>query len=172
MSVLARKRNLSKYEFYKNAVCLRRQLTLLLLRDFGMKMVRNLTIRTEHMEPQDADLLIGVLEKYHLTKIPGEYPEWLVEKLRGEVWRHACDLVSHVTRAYTVWATNRAEAEERRLEQDRAISSCECLYKDLELALSVLPVKAEKYMPYVDLIEKEIALLKGWRKGDNRRNKK
>ena len=59
MSVLARKRNLSKYEFYRNAVYLRHQITLLLLRDFGMKMVRNLTIRTEHMEPQDADLLIA-----------------------------------------------------------------------------------------------------------------
>ena len=34
--------------------------------------------------------------------------------------------------------------------------------------ISIVPVDAEKYMQYVEIIEKEIALLKGWRKGDNK----
>ena len=41
----------------------------------------------------------------------------------------------------------------------------------MQLAIDVLPIDAEKYMRYVDMIEREIALLKGWRKADNKKNK-
>lgn len=171
MSVLARKRNLSKYEFYNNAVRLRKQIVLFLLRDFGAKKVRNVKIDTGKMEPQDADLLLGVMEKYHITKFPGEYPDWLLEKLRDSIWQCLLDLVSNITTAYSIWATNSSEAELRRLSQDKAIAACERLYKEFELAIELLPTDVQKYMPYVESIEREIALLKGWRKKDNRRKK-
>ena len=54
---------------------------------------------------------------------------------------------------------------------DAAIADCESLLKELELAIDVLPIDAEKYMRYVEDIEREIALLKGWRKSDNKRIK-
>lgn len=171
MSVVARKRNVSKYEFYKNAVFLRKQITLFLLRDFGVKMVRNLKIRTGRMDEDDAKKLTEILTKYNLERIPGEYPEWLIEKLRDSVWGYLRDMMKAITSAYSIWATNRTEAEERRIWQDRAVAACENLYKDFELAIELLPVDVQKYMPYVDLIEREIALLKGWRKQDNRKNK-
>ena len=172
MSVLARLRSQSKYEFYMNAIRLRKEITKLLLRDLGAKkLIRNIKIRTEGMEPQDADLLLGVMEKYELTALPGEYPMWLIEKLRDSIWDIMRDMHVNITRAYTIWATNDAEAQERRICQDRAIAACENLLQEMQLAIDVLPVNAEKYMRYVGLIEKEIALLKGWRKADNRKNK-
>ena len=172
MSVLARLRTQSKYEFYMNAVKLRKEITKLLLRDLGVKkLIRNIKVKTEGMEPQDADLLLGVMEKYELTVFPGEYPLWLIEKFRDSVWELLRDMHINITRAYSIWATNEAEAMERRICQDRAIADCESLLQELQLGLDVLPIKAEKYMPYVDTIEKEIALLKGWRKADNKKNK-
>ena len=172
MSVPERLRSQSKYEFYMNAVKLRRQLTKLLLRDMGIKkLIRNIKVKTEGMEPQDADLLLGVMEKYELTVFPGEYPLWLIEKFRDSVWEILRDMHINITRAYSIWATNEAEAMGRRICQDRAIADCESLLQELQLGLDVLPIKAEKYMPYVDTIEKEIALLKGWRKADNKKNK-
>lgn len=38
----------------------------------------------------------------------------------------------------------------------------------MQYIISIIPVDAQKYMRYVDMIEKEIALLKGWRKSDNK----
>ena len=63
------------------------------------------------------------------------------------------------------------EADERRLCQDRAIADCESLLQELQLVIDILPVDGEKYMRYVEMVEKEIALLKGWRKADNKKNK-
>ena len=34
--------------------------------------------------------------------------------------------------------------------------------------METLPVNADKYLRFGELIEKEIALLKGWRKSDNK----
>ena len=42
----------------------------------------------------------------------------------------------------------------------------------MQYIISIIPVDAQKYMRYVDMIEKEIALLKGWRKSDNKILKK
>lgn len=81
------------------------------------------------------------------------------------------ELIDHITHAYTVWATSKAEYDYRRVEMDKAVGSCECLKKDLEGAIDILPVDAEKYLPYVERIDKEIALIKGWRKADNKRFK-
>ena len=170
MSVLKSKRKQSKLEVYNHAVKMRKDLTMLLLRDLGTKRtVRNMRIRTDGMEPQDADLLLGITEKYNLTKFPGDYPEWLIEKLRDSIWNYLRDMMTNITRAYSIWAKNKAEADERRICQDRAIGCCESILKEMELAIEVLPVDVEKYMPYVESITKEIALLKGWRKNDNKR---
>ena len=87
MSVLKNKRSVSSLEFYHNAIMLRREITMLLLRDFGIK-----------------DKVRSVKSLYG---VPG-----------------------------------------------------------------MEPVDAQKYIRYVEMIEKEIALLKGWRKSDNKILKK
>lgn len=172
MSVLARFRKESKYKFYTNAIRLRKEITNLLLRDIGVKKtIRNYRINTNGMEAQDADLLLGVMEKYRLKTFPGDFPMWLIEKFRDSMWDILRDMHINITRAYSIWATNEAEAAERRICQDRAIASCENLLQEMQLAIEVLPIDAEKYMRYVDVIEEEIILLKGWRKSDNKKNR-
>lgn len=172
MSVLARNRGIASMEFYRTAIELRHKLTKLLLRDLGLKtMVRNMRVNTKQMEPDDLATWQKINEKYGFARIPGDYPEWLIEKLRDSIWDILRDMTLNITKAYTIWATTKAEADARRLAQDNAIANCESLLKEMELAISVLPVDAEKYMQYVALIDKEIALLKGWRKGDNKRNR-
>lgn len=42
----------------------------------------------------------------------------------------------------------------------------------MQYIISIIPVDAQKYIRYVEMIEKEIALLKGWRKSDNKILKK
>ena len=169
MAVLARFREESKYEFYNTALKLRKSIIFLLLRDFGVKdKVRNKNFYTNKMQEEDKQTFEQILLKYDITKIPEEYPEWIITKLRESIWNLSNQLIQHITAAYTIWATIPAEADEKRLEQDRAIACCESLLQEFTVVIDILPVDANKYIRYVEMIEKEIALLKAWRKSCNK----
>lgn len=170
--VLARKRTLSKLEFYMNARKLHRQLFFLMVRDFGLKpRAREPTFYTKGWNPKDKDLFEDIAKKYGISRIVDDYPLWAVTYCRERVLKNLDRMEQNITNAYSIWATNKAEAEARRLFQDNAVSACENLIQTLEFIADVLPTKADKLLPYVESINKEIALLKGWRKSDNKRNK-
>lgn len=172
MSVLARNRTLSKLEFYMNARRLYKQILFLLVRDFGLKpRAREPTFYTKGWDSKDKELFETIARKYGMAKIVDDYPAWIIEMFRKELLKSLSSIMTNITMAYTVWATNKAEAELRRVSQDKAIAACENLLQIFEVMIDVLPVKADKLLPYVDAINKEIALLKGWRKSDNKRNK-
>lgn len=172
MSVLARKRKLSELKFYDNAIRLRRSMLYLLMRDLGAKRgVRDIKWMTKDMPPQDAELLLAVAERNGLKRFEADWPSWIIEKLRDNIWTLLTDMMTAITRAYTIFATSKAEADERRLNQDRAIACCESLLKELELAIDILPVDANKYKQQVKIITEEIMLLKGWRKAGNKKVK-
>ena len=172
MSVLVRKRKLSELKFYDNAIRLRHSMTYLLMRDLGAKRgVRDIQWMAKDLPPQDAELLLAVAERNGLKRFETDWPSWVIEKLRDNIWRLLTDMMTAITRAYTIFATSKAEADERRLCQDRAIACCESLLKELELAIDILPVDANKYKTQVKLITEEIMLLKGWRKSGNKKRK-
>lgn len=172
MSVLARKRKLSELKFYDNAIRLRRSMLYLLMRDLGAKRgVRDIKWITKDMPPQDAELLLAVAERNGLKRFETDWPSWVIEKLRDNIWTLLTDMMTAITRAYTIFATSKAEADERRINQDRAIACCESLLKELELAIDILPVDANKYKSQVKIITEEIMLLKGWRKAGNKKVK-
>ena len=172
MSVLARKRKLSELKFYDNAIRLRRSMIYLLMRDLGAKRgVRDIKWMTKDMPPQDAELLLAVAERNGLKRFETDWPSWIIEKLRDNIWKLLTDMMTAITRAYTIFATSKAEADERRINQDRAIACCESLLKELELAIDILPVDANKYKVQVKIITEEIMLLKGWRKAGNKKVK-
>lgn len=172
MSVLVRKRKLSELKFYDNAIRLRRSMIYLLMRDLGAKRgVRDIQWMAKDLPPQDAELLLAVAERNGLKRFETDWPSWVIEKLRDNIWRLLTDMMTAITRAYTIFATSKAEADERRLCQDRAIACCESLLKELELAIDILPVDTNKYKTQVKLITEEIMLLKGWRKSGNKKRK-
>lgn len=172
MSVLARKRKLSELKFYDNAIRLRRSMIYLLMRDLGAKRgVRDIKWMVKDIPPQDAELLLAVAERNGLKRFETDWPSWVIEKLRNDIWALLTDMITAITRAYTIFATSKAEADERRLNQDRAIACCESLLKELELAIDILPVDANKYKVQVKIITEEIMLLKGWRKAGNKKVK-
>ena len=151
MGVPENKRGLSKLEFYHNARKLREDMTNLLLRDFGVReKVRK--IRTE--------------DKHEITIIE-EYPEWLITAFRQNLMNILRNLMMNITAANTIYPTTVEEMTVRRKYQTEAIINCEQLLQEMEYCTDILPVKLEKLMPYVEKIDFEVALLKGWRKSDN-----
>lgn len=172
MSVVKRNRKESNFKFYYQAVELRKSIVFLLLRDFGVKSrIRNIEFYKTKMEEVDAKLFGELLDKYDIQNIPEEYPSWLIDRFRNSILDICQKMVKSITCAYTLWPTNQVEYEEKRLWQDRAIMMCEALLQEMTLAIDILPVNANKYVNYVNMIEEEIRLLKGWRKSTNKFNK-
>ena len=157
MSVLKNRRHLSKLEFFNTAISLRRDITNLLLRDFGIKDRTRTFINTE------------TGKEYTVIE---EYPDWLIIHFRQNILLILRNLVHHITAANTIYPVNLAEVQARRLYQDKAIINCEQLLQEFQYCADIFPVKLSKFMPFIDSIELEIKLLKGWRKSTNQFEKK
>ncbi|GAB6392491.1 MAG: hypothetical protein MdMp014T_1864 [Treponematales bacterium] len=152
MSVLKNRRGLSKLEFYHTARKLRREVTSLLLRDFGVRdKVRK--VKTESGEE------VSVIEGY---------PDWLLENFRDSIMRLLRNLMLNITAGNSIYPINEAELLARRQYQTAAIVNCEQLLQEMLYCEDVLPVHVEKFLPYVEEIEFEIKLLKGWRKSNSK----
>jgi hypothetical protein len=135
VSVLKNKRGLSQLEFYHNARELRKELTKLLVREFGLK--------------KDNDTLA-----------------WVIEQFRNNITALLRDIMWNITAANTIYPVSREELETRRYYQNKAIIACEELFQELQYCNDVLPVKVSLFIPYIDRIQTEIRLLKGWRKSN------
>ncbi len=150
MSVLKNRRGLSKLEFYHNARRMRKELTALTLRDFGIHS-RGKRFKEETGSQQPEGFYDELLE---------EFSKNIRHLLRNLMW--------NITSANTIYPVNAREVEERRIYQDRAIIACEQLHQEILYCEDVIPVKASMFMPYIERIEFELKLLKGWRKTNNK----
>ena len=156
MSVLKNKRGLSKLEFYHTARKLRLDITNLLLRDFGVRdKVRKL--KTEKGEE------VSVIEGF---------PDWLVEKFRDTLMGVLRSLMLNITAGNTIYPVDEAEMRLRRQYQTAAIINCEQLLQEMQYCADVFPVHVNKFLPYVEAIETELKLLKGWRKSNKKLHEK
>ena len=176
MSVLKNKRTKSTVEFFNNAILLRKQVTLFLLKDFGIKSkVRSLDkfVKIRDISEEDKILLTDLMTKYKLgDKIYEEYPVWFLETERKNIIKILNELIYDIVHANTIYVTTVDEYKTRRRYQTKAISICENLLQEFQYIIDILPVDINKFAYYVELINKEIALLKGWRKSDNKILKK
>lgn len=155
MSVLKRNRGLSKMEFYHNARKLRRELTEFLRRDFGVHSRKN------------ASKIDPTLPDDWYDEDMAEFSRNIKILLRNLVW--------NITAANTINASSEKAIEEkkkrlseRRGYQNAAIINCQQIIQELQFCEDSLPVNAEKLLPYVESVDFEVTLLKGWRKSDNR----
>jgi len=150
LSVLKNKRGLSKLEFYHNARRMRREITKLVLRDFGI-----------HSR--------GVKFK---EDTGSQQPEGFYDELIAEFSRNVRlllrNIMWNIRAGNTIYPVNAAELSERRIYQDRAIIACEQLIDEIQYCEDVIPVKVSKFIPYIEQIEFELKLLKGWRKANNK----
>jgi hypothetical protein len=148
MSVLKNKRNTSKLELYHNARKMRKELILLLRRDFGIHGRGN----AKKIDPS----------------LPDDYFDEDIADFRRNIKILLRNLIWNVTAGNTIFPKNEKEVEKRRTYQTRAIINCERLHQEFLCAEDVLPLQISKLIPYVEMIETEIKLLKGWRKANNK----
>ena len=73
-------------------------------------------------------------------------------------------LMEEITAANTVYPTNADELAQRRAHQNEAIVLCEQIIQHLQWLVDTLPVRVISLEVLVELVNKEVALLKAWRK--------
>ena len=154
MSVIKNKRGLSKLEFYHNARKMRKELTQLTLRDFGIQSRGN-------KFKQDTG-----------SQQPEGYYDELLEEFSKGIRYLLRRMIQNITAANTIYPVNFNEVIQRRNYQTEAIINCEQLLQELLYCEDVMPVKASVFIPYIERVEFEIKLLKGWRKSNNKLEQK
>lgn len=170
MSVPVSKRGKSKLEFFHQAYKLNDEITKLLLRDFGLKTINsdlNVFTYRAKMSEEDKQIFTDLVNRYHLN-VETAYPYWLIDYYRNWILHILEQLINNITTANTIYANSEKEFYDRRHYQWLAISNCQQLFQTMQAVIRNLPVNAEKYMRYVDIINNEIDSLKEWKKSDNK----
>lgn len=171
MSVIKAKRKPSQFEVFHQFYKMRKEVTDLLLRDFGYDLERakkeilkrNFGGRSyEELNPEEKDRYEKLVEKEQA------FAEWFINDERQAVVDCLRTIGEEVFTANSIYPTYIEELIERRLHQDRAIGQCYRLTQELQYAIETLPVDMNKYLRFADMIKDEINLIKGWRKSDNK----
>lgn len=170
MSVLKANRKASQFEVFHHFYKMRKEVTDLLLRDFGfdleradknvLKMFGNRGY--EELSPE---------EKVRYDKLKAKnqaFYEWFIADERQAIVECLRCIGAEVHIANSIYPVYMEELVERRLHQDIAIGQCYRLTQELQYAIETLPVDVNKYLRFAEMIQTEINLLKGWRKSDNK----
>lgn len=158
----------SKFEVLDHAIILKNMIReLSILRNFGYKVRTSKTPKNFETWSDASKERWKQKEEERLKKL-----EWLDRHFLVEKRRHVEDdlmrMMHGISAANAVQRPSfMAEADERRIQQDRAIAACEDLRIDLQDIMDTVPVN-KNWMTHIEPdIAKEIVLLKGWRKSDN-----
>ena len=154
MSVHKNKRGLSKLEFYHNARRMRKEISMLTLRDFGI-----------HSRGKKFKETTG-------SQQPEGYYDELIDEFSRSMRNLLRNMMLNITAGNTIFPNSLDELALRRRYQTGAIANCEQLLQEILYCEDVIPVKASVFVPYVEKIELEIKLLKGWRKSNSKIEKK
>jgi hypothetical protein len=102
------------------------------------------------------------------SRQPEGFYDELIEEFSRNIRLLLRNMMWNITAGNTIYPVNEEEIQERRRRQTAAIINCEQLLQEILFCKDIMPVKASKFIPYIEKIEFEIKLLKGWRKANNK----
>lgn len=173
MSVPKRKRKESSFEVFHHLTKMRKDITDLLLRDFGYsseKFQKNVDRRCGGKSIEQ----LSDIQKLNIErqiKRSAAFDEWFISQERHVIISCLHGINEHIYTANSIYPTCKEELTERRIHQDLAIGQCYRLVQELQYSIETLPVDVNVYLRFSEQIQKEIDLIKGWRKSDNKLKK-
>lgn len=169
--VLENLRSLSKMEFYKMALRIRTILTVWALKDFGTKKnTHSLQVYVKTLSEEDKRLVDEILNKYNISpnhQVLIEAPQRFIEREQGRLDMLLAELMDHIVEANTNHNNRPVEAKARRMAQDMAIATCFKIFHEIYHIMAVLKLDLNKLADVIAMLDREITLLRGWRKSDN-----
>ena len=164
------KRTQSKIEFLTFTYDLYGAVVGFLLKDFGIKAI-NRDLKTfaykAKMSTDDGIVFAELCEKYRID-VEADYPMYVLEHFRNCCLRELDNILHNIIDANTIYPNTMYEFNLRRGYQHKAISSAYMLHQLFIIINKLFHPNTEKYMVYVDMVDKEISLLKKWKKSDNK----
>lgn len=170
MSVLKSKRKPSQFEVFHHLNKVRKEVTDLLLRDFGYSKRKAAQRLEKKFSGRSYEELTDVEKEIydHFRKQQEAFDTWFIEDERKAVVDCLRSIGEHVYTANSIYPTYYEELVERRVHQDLAIGQCYRLVQELQYAIETLPVDVNTFLRFGEDIQREIDLIKGWRKSDNK----
>lgn len=171
MSVIKSKRRESDFEVYSHWQKTESQITELLLRDFGYSPIKA-DERIAKIMSRYGD--ISEMTEFQTEKAiraverDTELQNWYMWRRRNKILDCMDDITKYIRMANTMYPQYREELIQRRIYQDKAIGQLNALLQYIQVTAEHLPIEKEKIIRFAPMISKEIALVKAWRKSDNK----
>lgn len=168
MSVIKAKRGISSTDFFMTMVEIETNIMAFLMRDFNIKRCNRdvkLFVYKTKLTEQEEEALVKILKNHKEINFEVSYPMWLLEHMRDRILKNLEHIRCEVIEANTIYPNSDYEYNKKREHQTSAIAGYYMLLSNLQAAINIFhPKSKEKYMPLIELIEKELKLLKGWKK--------
>ena len=166
-SIPKSKRGESKLEAMHKAYQIRTRILQELMLSFGYsekKQEEHLAKVTSYIrDPEEREA-----QKSRLREREDDFHNWIIEKERDDILKPCKAIITHLTRANSIYPSYMSEFEERRLEMDRAIADCNELQQELQYIAEVLPSDKNKFMNIVLEVDILHNMIKKLRQSDNR----
>lgn len=170
MSVPKGKRKESQFEVFHHSTKMRREVADLMKREFGFSPKKFENELRKQFGGRSFDELDDN-EKLVYNRMKEQWMEFYKELIKDErkaILDFMRNIGKEIQFANAIYPTNQEGLNARRLHQEMAIGYCHALISELQHAIETLPVKINSYARFADMIDRQIALLKSWRKSDNK----
>lgn len=170
MSVVESKRRQSQFQVFHHWYEVRNETTDLMLFDFGLHPERQERRLLRRLGVTDPGKLEGeelVRWQKHKRRTAGLI-DWYLLQQRNAVSDCLRNVNEEIFVANSIYPTCPEELTERRLHQDRAIGQCYRLKQELQYTVETIEVDLNRYTRLAKMIDREVDLLKAWRKSDNK----
>lgn len=154
MSVVKSKRRLSNFEVIHHIDVLGRDLTQLMIRNFGVDPFY--TARRNYAVGKDR------FENVHKYR-------FIVAEAKRQINKDISSLTYHAKTAYKIWPRSKSELESRRNLQNLALGDCEHIRSELQRVCDVFCVSLSNFRIPIGSLNYEVKLLSGWQKTDRER---
>ncbi|MBD5547510.1 MAG: hypothetical protein HDQ97_08935 [Lachnospiraceae bacterium] len=97
-------------------------------------------------------------------KLLTEYPEWIIEKVRENLFRYSSDLVSNISAANEIQCRTKEEYVKRILMEDAAIGNIAQIRQEVLFVEEFFNIDLSRYMEYSEQLENTKNYLYKWKK--------
>ena len=170
MAVPTWKQTASKLDAFAEAVKLRHIITQMIMRNFGLKREKYDAIVGRQVREKYPELksLIAKIDAYQneveKARLLTEYPEWIIEKVRDNLFRYSSDLVSNIAAANEILCRTQNEFVKRILLEDDAIGDIARIRQEVLFIEEFFNIDLSRYMEYSEQLELTKNYLYRWKK--------
>lgn len=175
MSVPLWKRSSSRLDVFYEAVKLRHIVTQMIMRSFGLNTNKNKDKKSKKLisdnlrnKYPELKKTFNKVDEYQEmvdeTELLRDYDDWMLEKVRDNLFRYCSDLVAHIAKANEIQCKRDVEYKERIILTDRAISDLAAIMQEVNFVEEFYDIDLNKYMNFAEQHKKVKNFLYKWKK--------